>query len=247
MNVTLIDYQKNALDILIYTKNTRLSAGETIESISEWSMDKKLEHLRYMLNTISSSWEFANYIFDIKDVSRSFTHQLVRTRTASFAQQAQRVVDVRDNGYVVQTDHPLFSAGIESSFDTYGKLIDNGVPVQEARGVLPTAAHTNIIFGANLRTLSHMAELRLCKRAEGEYQNVFKAMRESVLNVHPWACDFIQVYCAKTGQCAFPDYKECPIQALTYKPTPAGLKSIEMLFDITDHVANPIAKDGKTM
>lgn len=247
MKVELINYTHNALDLLIYTKNTRLSAGETLESIAHWPMEKKLDHLHYMLNTISSSWEFVDYTFEISEVSRSLTHQLVRTRTASYAQQAQRVVDVRNSGFVQQTDHDEYELSVARSFESYGKMIDDGVPVQEARGVLPTSVHTNIIMKANLRTLSHMAELRLCKRAEGEYQKVFRAMRDEVLKVHPWAKDFIQVYCVKTGICAFPNYTECPVQFNTVKIPKDVFYEIEASWEQTQHVANPVAKDGKTM
>lgn len=247
MKVELIDCQEHALEILLYTKNTRLTAGCTLDDIIKWPMKKKLEHLDYMRNTISSSWEFANYIFEISDVSRSFTHQLVRTRTASFAQQAQRVVDVRDSGYVAQTDDPEFHDAVKDSFEAYGRLVDKGIPVQEARGVLPTATHTNIIFGANLRTLSHMAELRLCKRAEGEYQEVFKALVDTVFEAHPWAKSFIQVYCVSKGICAFPNYDECPVQESTVKVSDMRKTHIEQIWEETVHVANPIATDGKTM
>jgi thymidylate synthase ThyX len=247
MKVKLIDYQTNALEILLYTKNTRLTSGESIHDIMNWPEEKKLEHLDYMRNTISSSWEFADYTFEISEVSRSFTHQLVRTRTASFAQQAQRVVDVRDSGYVAQTDHPIFHDAVKHSFEEYGKLVDDGVPVQEARGVLPTCTNTNIIFKANLRTLSHMAEMRMCKRAEGEYQKVFAEIRREVLKVHPWAEKFIQVYCVKTGLCAFPNYAECPVKPFVLAPTKEQIAAIESAWNDCYHVANPVAKDGRTM
>ena len=41
---------------------------------------------------------------------------------------------------------------------------------------------------------------------------MFRKMRDCVIAVHPWAADFIRVYCAATGTCCFPNYKECPIK-----------------------------------
>ena len=68
MQIKVIDYQKNALELLIHTKSTRLAAGQTIEEIATWPIEKKLEHLKYMRNTIASSWEFVRYIIEITGV-----------------------------------------------------------------------------------------------------------------------------------------------------------------------------------
>ncbi len=246
MNVTLIDYQKNALEILLYTKDTRLQGSQSLDDIIAWPLEKKLEHLDYMRHTIQSSWEFANYIFKIDGVSRAFTHQLVRTRNASYAQESQRTVDVRAAGYTSTQDDFLDSI-ITGSIDMYADAIDRGIQVQNARGVLPTNMHTRIIIGCNLRTLSHMAELRLCKRAQGEYQEVFKAMKAVVIKVHPWADEFIQVHCVKTGLCAFPNYSECPVQAYAHAIPSSHKSLIRAHWEREQHVANPIAKNGKTM
>jgi len=247
VKVTLIDYQPNALEILLYTKNTRLQGAQSLHDIIDWSYEKKMEHLNYMRHTIQSSWEFANYIFEIQGVSRAFTHQLVRTRNASYAQESQRTVDVRNAKYISTKSLLLDVDGIERNLDLYAQAIDEGVPVQDARGILPTNICTNIIMGCNLRTLSHMAELRLCKRTQGEYQDVFKAMKKSVIEVHPWANEFIEVYCVKNGTCAFPNYDECPVQGLTTKVSIDHKALIKSKWMEVNHVANPKAKDGMTM
>src|SRR5258705_6882218 len=88
-----------AARLLVYTKNTRLQQGtETQAAIEAMSPLEIITELDYMAKTIRSSWEFAEYTFEIKNVTRAFTHQLVRTRTGSYAQQAQRVVDMKNFG-----------------------------------------------------------------------------------------------------------------------------------------------------
>ena len=74
--------------------------------------------------------------------------------------------------------------------DAYQKLRDL-VPAEDARGILPTNIHTNIVAKFNLRTLSEMAKSRLSPRAQGEYQQVFKMMVDEVVRVHPWAEPFL--------------------------------------------------------
>lgn len=245
--VKIVNHTIGALELLIYTKSGRLATWTTLEEIHNWNYETKLEHLGYMMDTIKSSFEFVDYTFEIKNVSRAFTHQLVRTRTASFQQQAMRVVDARDFNYLVSTDKEHYEYSIQGALNTYGALIDDGVQVQDARGVLPIAIHTEIFIKANLRTLSNMAELRLCKRAEGEYQSVFKKMVAEVLCIHPWAAPLLKVYCVKYGICAFPRYNKCPIQAYCYKPEKIR-NTIEAQWGKHNHVANPVAnKDGMTM
>ena len=90
MKVELINATSDAVNLLLFTKNTRLmNDDDSYSKIIDWSDEKKQSELDYMLNTIRSSWEFIDYTFDVRDVSRGFTHQFVRTRQASYAQQSQ--------------------------------------------------------------------------------------------------------------------------------------------------------------
>jgi flavin-dependent thymidylate synthase len=264
MQVELIDYQANALDILIYTKNTRLR-GEfpTLRDVERQPDHWKLEQLAYMRDTIQSSWEFVDYIFQIEGVSRNFTHQLVRTRTASFAQEAQRVVDLGEaDFYMPKTlqdaaKYPegdlaveLYKRSVAQSTYTYRRILELGFPRQDARNVVPTGVLTNIMIKANLRTLHNMAELRLCFRVQDEYQQVFRAMKACVVDVHPWAEKFIQVYCVNHATCAFPRYDKCPVQKHTFhgKTLDDKREIVKAVFEQTEHEAQPIAnKDGMTM
>lgn len=258
MKVELIDKTPHALELLIFTKSTRLQADQTLKDIILWAHEKKLGELAYMKDTIKSSWEFVNYTFAISGVSRAFTHQLVRTRNGRYAQESQRTVDVRENG-VVDPKFPvpdedglleLWYGAIRDSFDAYVALIAEGMPVQDARGVLPTATATSIIAQFSLRTLHEMAITRLCVRTQGEYQNVFRAMKDEVVKLHPWAEPFIRVGCAQNGICVFPRYTQCPIQPYTYnsqREHHAIVETIAARAESIRHEAVPVAKEGRTM
>ena len=77
MKVKLINATSDAVNLLLFTKNTRLmNEDDSYSKISAWSEEAKQKELDYMLNTIKSSWEFIDYTFDIRDVSRGFTHQI---------------------------------------------------------------------------------------------------------------------------------------------------------------------------
>lgn len=254
MKVELLNYTSDALNLLLRTKNTRLANSN--DDPATWSDARRAEHLAYMLDTIKSSWEFVDYVFEVSGASRAFTHQFVRTRSGSYAQESQRTVDVREHGTVVPPAvegnanlAAIWEAGVEAAFSCYSTMIDNGANVQDARGMLPTAVETSIIAKFNLRTLSEMAKVRLCVRTQGEYQDVFRAMREAVIAVHPWAESFIEVHCAATGTCAFPRYGKtnCPFWDPRMDVTALKADVKAKFWSGIRHVAVPVAKAGKTM
>lgn len=239
MKVTLIDYQKNALDILIYTKDTRLKEGATLQDISNWSYEKKIKELEKIKDTIQSSWEFVTYILDIQNVSRNFTHQLVRTRTQSYAQESLRAVDASEKTVYNLGLNDAYDEAVKTSFECYKEQLEANVPMQDARGCLPGDILTNIIVKTDLRTLHNTALIRLCTRTAGEYQSIFKEIKSAVVSVHPWAESFINVACVQTGICCFPRYQECPVKPFTVHINQDTKDSIKSIWESTNHIADP--------
>jgi flavin-dependent thymidylate synthase len=257
MKVTLISYTPDALNLLLGTKNTRLANAD---DPATWSDEKRLEHLAYMRDTIKSSWEFVDYVFEIEGVTRAFTHQLVRTRTGSYAQEAMRVIDASQHEVLKPPkiadvkDGPaelVWDDAIHNVMHGYSHLLALGVAAQDARGLLPTNITTSIKAKFNLRTLHETAKLRLCTRTQGEYQDVFREMRRLVGEVHPWALDFLDVYCAAHGTCAFPRYgkTECPIYkyVLPQEQLEQIRAQVRAVAEVERYEASPVAKDGKAM
>jgi flavin-dependent thymidylate synthase len=256
MNVTIINHTQNALELLLGTKNTRLGFSE---DPSTWSAEKKAEHLAYMRDTIKSSWEFVDYVFLIEGVTRAFTHQLVRSRTGSYAQESQRTVDVRKSlvmmpesvaGREAHLGH--WVKAVKEAKETYAHLVDTGVPVQDARGILPTNMLTSITAKFNLRTLHEMAKVRLCTRTQGEYQDVFREMRATVIAIHPWVDEhrFLEVACVSDARCAFPRYGKTSCKFYrSWMEVPQETRDLHRneFWSGTQQIAVPVSKDGKTM
>lgn len=206
MNCKLIEYcgigtpdpARHAANLLVFTKSTRLEMQpDLMERIALWPEKEIEEELEYMANTIPSSWEFVQYAFLITGVTRGFTHQFVRTRTGSFAQQTMRVLDVEGwdygTGPTIADNSDLkirYDAAMEVIDGAYRTLIDNGAAIEDARGVLPTNIHTNIVARFDLRTLSDLFRKRASSRTQGEYRTVIDAMKAEVLRVHPWTTFF---------------------------------------------------------
>jgi thymidylate synthase (FAD) len=198
MKVTLINCTPDAANLLLFTKSTRLNMSPGLmEEIQRWPEEKRLEELAYMANTIPSSWEFVDYTFLVEGVSRAYTHQQVRTRAASYAQQTMRVLDMGEFEYVYsdRMSKPSAKLVVDEVLAEiragYHSLRVMGVPPEDARGILPTNIATNIVCKFNLRTLSELCASRTGGRTQGEYQRVVNAMADAVLSRHPWAEQFL--------------------------------------------------------
>ena len=199
MKVTLINHTQNAVELLLFTKSTRLNMTPSLmDDIKKMSIVEQYDELVYMSNTIPSSWEFVDYTFLVEGVSRAYTHQQVRTRAASYAQQSMRVNDMSEFDYVYP-DAILNDREAKLTVDilldvikeNYKEMIERGIAPEDARGILPTNIATNIVCKFNLRTFSELAKSRTGGRTQGEYQSVINAMVDEVLKVHPWAEIFL--------------------------------------------------------
>ena len=149
------------------------------------------ERVQSVLSTIMSSGHFstlehASYTFAIDGVSRALTHQLVRHRIASFNQQSQRYVKFTGDISVVKPGsvssnaeaEAVFDEAISAAVDAYHKLLDAGVPAEDARYLLPNAAESKIVVTMNVRELLHFFSLRCCNRAQWEIREMSRRMLE---------------------------------------------------------------------
>ncbi len=131
--------------------------------------------------------EHAAASFRITGASRSFTHQLVRHRLASFSQQSQRYVDEAGFNFVIP-DSVLADEGAATLFrdfmaraeETYRLLRERGIRKEDARFVLPNASESQIVFSANFRELRTVFKLRLERSAQWEIRRVCVEMLKAL-------------------------------------------------------------------
>ena len=129
-----------------------------------------------------SVFEHIYFTFKIEGISRACSHQLVRHRHCSFTQRSQRycsedgfqVVKPKSFGTVYENGwHEAFTNIIQ---DGYKDLQNNGVPNEDARYILPNSCATSLYLSCNLRELIHMANERLCIRAQWEIRDLVREM-----------------------------------------------------------------------
>lgn len=196
MRVTLINHTVNAEHLLVFTKGTRLGLNA-----ERWDKEKPINReaeLEYIANTIPSSWEFVDYTFLIEDVSRAFTHQFVRNRHGSYAQESLRVVNKGDFEFVwpaslLDSDSAVRGGNqlLMHIKDYCAMLLEHGHATEDVRAFLPTNIATNIVAKFNLRTFVDLAKSRMGGRTQAEYRDVLTLMAQEVLIVHPWVDKFL--------------------------------------------------------
>ena len=157
------------------------------------------EKIRKVLTTIMSSGHFstlehASYTFAVEGVSRALTHQLVRHRLASYNQQSQRYVKFKEETPIVRPasvdTNPeaaqAFDEAIDACWQAYDKLVQAGVPAEDARYILPNACETKIVVTMNIRELMHFFSNRCCNRAQWEIRELAWKMLELVRPTAPF-------------------------------------------------------------
>jgi thymidylate synthase (FAD) len=182
-----------------------------IEDILERISPAKVERLLKGLKESGheSPIEHCSFSFGIEGVSRALTHQLVRHRIASFSQQSQRYVKL---GCFEAIKPPSIEKTPETAavFDTvmaqiteaYQKLLEAGVPAEDARFVLPNACESKIIATFNARSLMHFLAIRTCTRAQWEIRQLALEMQQLVREVAPLLFTLSGPSCATLGYCS---------------------------------------------
>lgn len=166
----------------------------SIDQLLEKSRVDRDDLLRKILSLGHTSvLEHANFTFGIEGISRACSHQLVRHRLASYAQQSQRYVSHKERFAAVtppsieQRPELLerYQALLDDIHGVYRQLLDAGVPAEDARFVLPNAAQTKLVLSMNARELLHFFNLRCCRRAQWEIRNLAKEMLRLLRPVAP--------------------------------------------------------------
>ena len=159
--------------------------------------DEEREHYWEQVNAthLKAPLESVKMHFFIEGVTRSFTHQMVRQRTAVYAQESMRFA-VKEDMASEAAMPPSIQAADEGMQDvwrdalkriqkSYDILIEMGVPGEDARGLLPHATTTRLNYVTDLRALLEHAGNRLCTQAQFEWRAVFLGIMDALENYDP--------------------------------------------------------------
>lgn len=183
--------------------------GRFVRSLAEISDEERIEMFEQVQKThLKAPFEFVQFHFLIEGVTRGFTHQMVRQRTATYVQESTRFAvkeDMpvglppslagteyrpaaeREKGLVErdatsQKQRDIWENSIDQIETAYMNLVESNMPAEDARGLLPTNLLTKIQYRTDLRSLLEHGGNRLCTQAQFEWRLVFTKIVEAIRN-----------------------------------------------------------------
>jgi flavin-dependent thymidylate synthase len=225
--------------------------GNVIRSLSEVTDEQRRACLDDMASTVlNGPLEAAQFHFQIEGVTRSITHQMVRSRASFFAQESLRFA-VPEGDWFKEVPIPASIHGARAIMERYDgalsvnqqelsqvlmldawedaminaqtayeRLIELGMPAEEARGVLPHDMPTRIHWVCDLRTLLADAGKRTCTQAQFPWRMIFAGIANTLRSYNgkmydspdgrgpdSWQfhllADKLRPVCYQTGSCGF--------------------------------------------
>lgn len=207
--------------------------GRVIRDLSEITDDERRHYYdECFKTTLKAPLEFIDFHFMVEGVTRAHTHQEVRQRTAVFAQESMRFA-VKEK--IAARPGPItaskakaqarWDAAVKFIHEQYMAMISDGIPAEEARGLLPHDTLTRMHHKVNLRNLMDELGKRTCTQAQFDWRMWAAAVKQAIGthrgpktgsagNFHSvyenqWQFEYIanspifQPICFSTGQCMF--------------------------------------------
>ena len=211
--VRLISKPENMLKTVYTACRTCYSADSPL-NIYDCENAQDEEKMLKLINRVISSGHYSTIehiqvSFAISNISRACSHQLVRHRHMSFSQKSQRYVREKGQFEYIIPDTIEKNPELKKEFEDfmaqisafYLRLTEAGILAEDARAVLPNATSTSMVASLNLRELIHLANLRLCTRAQKEIRILVKRMCDELVKEEPWLKAYLVPKCERFGFC----------------------------------------------
>ena len=167
------------------------SAERLVKSLIDRGHEAMLEHVSFTVRFICD---------------RGVSHELVRHRMASFAQESTRYCNYSKDKFgneltfiyprfwdhyigLKEEPNPLnlyknWHTAMENAENAYFTLLEKGATPQEARSVLPNSIKTEVVMTANLREWRHFLKLRTAQAAHPQMRELtiplLKELKEKI-------------------------------------------------------------------
>lgn len=115
-------------------------------------------------------------------VDRGISHEIVRHRIASYAQESTRYCNYGRTGEITvikpvfwdetSGEYAAWKHGCKTAERRYMELLDCGATPQEARAVLPNSLKTEVVMTANYREWRNFFKLRTTRAAHPQMREV---------------------------------------------------------------------------
>lgn len=130
-------------------------------------------------------------------VDRGVTHEWVRHRLASYAQESTRYCNYGKGKFgseITVVEYPwknsrvsreIHKRAAEAAEGFYMELLDAGEPPELARAVLPISVKTDLVISANAREWMHIFKMRTDSHAHPMIRSITKQIAQILSKQHP--------------------------------------------------------------
>lgn len=208
----------------------KMYKGEVVRDLADVTDEERANYLEQIQKTVlKMPLEAVPLHFMVEGVHRGITHQMVRQRTAAFAQESTRFAVKEDLAEAVALPPSLMdtmsfdearaqltmewrAAGIlkedqqateDDVLDTcsklqswrfkwdgvvarvgniYNELINDGMPAEDARGLMPTNITTRTNYITNLRSFYDTMAVRVSDQAQFEWRMVAMVLAKAMIS-----------------------------------------------------------------
>jgi flavin-dependent thymidylate synthase len=165
--------------------------GRVIRDLSEITDEERRHYFDESFKTaLKTPLEAIDLHFMVEGLTRASWDQMRTQRTAVFAGESLRFAvkpDLKESvrpGPLVSEAHRnrrrVWDEAIDTISEAYQYLIANGVPAEDARGLLPMNVLTRGHWKTNLRNLESEIGKRLCTQAQFEWRVIHADLRRAI-------------------------------------------------------------------
>lgn len=194
MKVKLLAYTKDPEQIVaaaIRQCYASVGPAELKKKIDKETRERLIKQV--LASGHTSTLEHASFTFGVEGIARVSEIQLIRHRVGcSYSIQSGRYVKRGDAKFVIpqsiKNDKeilPKYKKILKEVQSLYNEMTDKGIKAEDARYLQPQSLQTKIVVTMNARALLHFFELRCCKRAQWEIQQLANLMLKEVKKVAP--------------------------------------------------------------
>jgi len=189
-------FDDNVLNIIEQAART---CYKSEDKITEGSAERLIKNL--VNNEHYAMLEHSSFTVKFT-IDRGVSHEIVRHRQCSFAQESTRYVNYNKKGCVFikplfweenTTEYKRWYSAMEYAEETYNQLIKYGCTPQEARSVLPNSTKTELVVTANIREWLHILKLRTAKDVHPQTREVMIPLLFELKKRIPVIFDSIEV------------------------------------------------------
>lgn len=198
--------EKQAKIVATAAKLSRFNGDvlEVYENLTD-DYEKNVEFIKRVIAMGHDSIIDHDYVvFALKNVSAVVEQTIIEQRFCSFTIKSRREVDFSKAGYYIPNfyneDHQLlkdneslqtlYKVEMNYLFDEYNKLIEMGVPVEDARYILPYSFYSNLIMGLDVHALKDL----IIHLTKGKNSNIseLKELGEKLYDIMKDRCEYIK-------------------------------------------------------